>query len=524
MNKNLTFIALILLPASQAVCQNQPPAIQAFQLTVDTAAHAAVLNYQLTDAENDSVEIAIQVSTDGGKHFTALANNQLSGDAGFPVLPGARQVTCSGLDFSAHVKYVFRLIADDRKPFDIQSLVDEVDSARIYSNMKFIQGIRHHTTGLPHLNETRDSIQSLFNEQGMYMEKQSFPYSGTTGQNLIGSIAGTDSAQQVVIVDAHYDSVANAPGADDNGSGTVGVMEIARLLSKYPSRKTQRYIGFDFEESGLIGSTKYVTNYLSAEDHVEGVFNFEMIAYWSDQPNTQTVPAGFGVYFPLAVQTISGNQYRGDFITNVGNAASASLELLFSNSAQQYVPGLRVITLNVPGNGLPNLTDLRRSDHTPFWDSGRKALMLTDGANFRNECYHTPSDTLDNKLNMTFMTNVVKATLASMAQLCEIQHGSWAAAAYDLSATSGIHEPGNCEVKVLNGTNIVLQLPDCMNGEMKTTLFDVHGRQVLSRNFQAFPGQSLTIPASSLPAGMYILTIDSASGKQSTKVMLTGAH
>lgn len=522
MNKNCILFALVTLPLAGIFAQNQAPFLSGLHLVVDTAAHSAVLNFQLADPENDSTEITVQFSADGGKSFTALSGNQVSGDAGYPVLPGMRQVNCSGLDFSNSVKYVFRLVADDHKPFDIQALVNEVDSARIYSDMKFIQGIRHHTTGLAHLNETRDSIQSLLASKGMYMEKHSFPYSGTTGQNLIGSLAGTDSAKQVVIVDAHYDSVANAPGADDNGSGTVGMMEIARLLSRYPTKKTQRYIGFDFEESGLIGSSKYVTNYLPADEQIQGVFNFEMIAYWSDQPNTQSVPAGFGVYFPVAVQAISGNQYRGDFITNVGSAASASLELLFSNSAQQYVPDLKVITLNVPGNGLPNLTDLRRSDHTPFWDSGRKALMITDGANFRNECYHTPSDTLDNKLNMTFMTNVVKATLASAAQLAEVQHGGWATATYDLSITSATHElPQQCQVKVLNGSQILLNVPDCLQGPLQAELIDQLGRQVFAQKFAAAGGQTIRLETGAVPVGTYFLQITSASGKQAQQVVLT---
>lgn len=523
MNKNLTFPALIFLTIAQATGQNLPPAISALNLSVDTAAHTAMLNYQLADAENDSVEIAVQFSNDGGAHFSNLAGNQISGDAGYPVMPGTRQITCSGLDFSNQVKYVFRIVANDRKPFDIQALVDEVDSSRIYSDMQFIQGTRHHNTGLAHLNETRDSIQSLMAAQGMFMEKQTFPYVGTTGQNLIGSMPGTDSAQQVVIVDAHYDSVANAPGADDNGSGTVGMMEIARLLSRYPTKKTQRYIGFDLEESGLIGSTQYVTNYLPADENVEGVLNFEMIAYWSDQPNTQSVPTGLGVFFPQAVQAISDNQYRGDFITNVGNDTSSSLATLFNTSAQQYVPDLKVITLIAPGNGLPYLVDLRRSDHAPFWDSGRKALMLTDGANFRNNCYHMPCDSLD-RLNMTFMTNVVKATLATAAQLAEIQHGSWAAAAYDLRAASGVRDIDNCRIKVLNSERIVLQVPDCIKGELQITLFDALGRRVIQQNFNATAGQSLAIPAANLPAGVYTLHIVTDSGRQSQQVVLSGAQ
>ncbi len=317
-------------------------------------------------------------------------------------------------------------------------------------------------------------------------------------------------------MDAHYDTVNNAPGADDNGSGTVGVMEIARLLSRYPSKKTQRYIGFDLEEASLKGSINYVTN-IPADEQIEGVFNFEMIGYWSDQPNTQTLPSGFSLLFPAQALEVQNNQYRGDFITNVGNTTAQSLALLFSNAAQQYVPGLKVLTLEVPGNGQA-VPDLRRSDHAPFWDSGRKALMLTDGANFRNECYHTPGDTLEDKLNFTFMSNVVKATIAAMAQLVEIQHADWASASFELvhwrSCTSN-----PCGFQILQN-GLLLQADDCFAEAVSLEVYDLKGTRLSQQTVQVPSGGTIMLPTSNLPAGMYILKIRHSTGVFSQKVMM----
>ncbi len=506
---------LLVFFAQAAIAQNQIPVISNLLLNTDVPNNTATLHFNLSDAENDPLEVTVQFSTDGGKTFSTLSGANATGDVGFPVLSGDRTVVCTDLGFIFPGNYTFRIVADDKQPFDIQALVNEVDSNRLRNDLMFVEGIRHRTAGLAHLNETRDSLQSLFEKAGLFFENKSFVYTNTTGQNLIGSLAGTASAEKVVIVDAHYDTVNNAPGADDNGSGTVGVMEIARLLSRYPSKKTQRYIGFDLEEASLKGSINYVTN-IPADEQIEGVFNFEMIGYWSDQPNTQTLPSGFSLLFPAQALEVQNNQNRGDFITNVGNTTAQSLALLFSNAAQQYVPGLKVLTLEVPGNGQA-VPDLRRSDHAPFWDSGRKALMLTDGANFRNECYHTPGDTLEDKLNFTFMSNVVKATIAAMAQLVEIQHADWASASFEL--VLGAPAPAPCGFQILQN-GLLLQADDCFAESVLLEVYDLKGTRLSQQTVQVPSGGTIMLPTSNLPAGMYILKIRHSTGVFSQKVMM----
>ena len=515
--KHLYTTACLLLFTTGIFAQNLIPVISNFTISPDVPNGSATLNFTLSDTENDALEVSVQFSSDRGKTYATLSGANVSGDVGFPIASGNRTVICSGLNFVVPGQYSFRVVADDKQPFDIQSLVNEVDSNRLRNDLLFVEGIRHRVTGLQHLNETRDSLQNLFIGSGLYVENQLFPFGTATGQNFIGTLPGTTSAEKVVIVDAHYDTVSNAPGADDNGSGTVGVMEIARLLSRYPSKKTQRYIGFDLEESGLIGSIRYVTNGIPAGEQIEGVFNFEMIGYWSDQPNSQNFPNGFSLLFPLQAQAVADNQYRGDFITNVGSAASQSLIQLFSSAAQQYVPTLKIISLDVPGTGA-QVPDLRRSDHAPFWDAGKKALMLTDGANFRNACYHTPGDTLEDKLNFTFMANVVKATLAAMAQLVEIQHADWATASFELSL--GTVEPGACGFKLLQRAGLALKADDCVAGEVFLELYDMKGVRVMQQTEQLINGGTIQLPALALPAGIYALKIRHSSGLYAQKVVI----
>ena len=505
------------------LAQNQPPVITNLSVTPDWNNLSLDISYEVTDNENDPLEISLQFSDNGGKTYAITNQIPVFGDVGFPIQPGTRNITCDiAILANNSTQFTVRLIADDRQSFDIQWLVDQVDSNRIRANLEFVEGIRHRTTGNAHLNATRDSIKNLFLEAGLFYEEQNVPLGNYTGKNLIGTLPGTISAEKIIINDAHYDTVNNAPGADDNGSGTVGFMEAAQLLSRYPFKKSLRFIGFDLEESGLVGSIRYVNQGIGANEQIEGVFNHEMIGYWSDEPNTQTLPQGFSLLFPAAAAEVAANGNRGDFITNVGNTNSQPLALLFSNAAQEYVPDLKVITLDVPGNG-QIVPDLRRSDHTPFWEAGIQALMLTDGANFRNECYHTPGDTLNEKLNFTFLSNVVKTTIAAMAELAEIQHGDWETATFQ--SFVGVQPPRPiCNLSAYQGPNqrdgFILEVQSCAFSEVVIELYDMKGSLVFQQDASLPDVGRLSVTTPKLPQAIYVLKIRHAAGTQAQKIML----
>ena len=197
----------------------------------------------------------------------------------------------------------------------------------------------------------RDTIQAHFDAANLNTYSQLFNFQGTEGVNLIGKKAGLRDAQNVWIMDGHYDSVSGSPGADDNASAVVGMLECLEILADVPCKETINFIGFDFEEQGLVGSNRYATAGILDYEEVQGVFNFEMIGYYSEEPNSQTLPFGFSQLFPEAAQEVESQEFRGNFLTNVGNTASANLIERLEVAAENYVPELRVISLAVPGNG-----------------------------------------------------------------------------------------------------------------------------------------------------------------------------
>ena len=102
-------------------------------------------------------------------------------------------------------------------------------------------------------------------------------------------------------------------------------------------------------------------------------------------------------------------------IAVVGNEPSVNLVRSLANGMKKHVPSLKVETLVVPGTG-ENFTEVRLSDHSPFWDAGIPAVMVTDTAFFRNPHYHQPSDTVDT-LDMDFIRENAEAVTETLKTL-----------------------------------------------------------------------------------------------------------
>lgn len=513
------FVLLFSCAALRA--QNHLPVLGGLSANADWSQQSLQLQFDVADADQDPLEIAVYFSNNDGKSYEITPQATCTGDLGFPVSPGAGKVVlCNigALAGGAVGNFTVRVVALDRKTLDIQALVNRVDSTRLRADLAFVAGIRHRTAGLAHLQAVHDTMVQRFQDYRLATEDLSWAYSGGyTARNVAASNPGLLAPDSVVIVDAHYDSVSNGPGADDNGSGTVAVWEIARVLHRIPGAKTLRWMGFDLEESGLLGSIRYVSNNIPASEHIKSVYNFEMIGYYSEKANSQTLPTGFNLLFPDAYNAVSGQQFKGNFITNVGNTASAGLSALFEKAALQYVPGLRVVTVNVPGTGTI-ASDLRRSDHAPFWDAGYQALMLTDGANFRNPNYHKPGDTLG-VLNFTFMSNVTKATLAAIAQSAGLYSGDQAFAKFP--GTVGVSAPLNdCNISVSHqNAGLLVRTEACARPQLQLELFDVGGRRVLNQTLLLSPHAQLILPLPELPAGLYVARVRDGQALQQFKLM-----
>ena len=512
---------------------NEPPLVSNVIAQIDTVQHIVTISYDAIDAENDPLMVTLSVSADSGLTFL-FPIDSTSGDIGYPVAAGTgKQILWhynpTTLTPTILGKCRAKVIVDDLQPVDLQSIVDEVDSNLVIDDMTFITGVRHRHAGVQHLEAVKDTIEKRFMSYGLQDFSDTFNYASYIAKNIVGRHPGLTDEKKTIIVDGHFDTQPNTPGADDNASGTVGMLQVMRVLSKYNFRHTLKFIGFDLEEMGLVGSLHYVTEAIPSYDSIIGVLNCEMIGFFSNDSGSPIIPTGFCTLFPALCDSLAADNYRGNFIFNVANDSSNSLRTLYDSCARVYVPNLRVLSLAVAGNG-HIAPDLRRSDHAPFWDAGYKALMLTDGAEYRNPNYHQPSDTVGT-MNFTFMTNVIKATLATAATLAGVIHGNSAVSNFFNINITFIPQanPTVPETYLLAQnypnpfnpvTTINYSLP--IKSQVALVVYNTLGEEVIQLvNAEKEAGSySVELDAAGLTSGVYIYRLTSGSFTNSKKMIL----
>jgi Zn-dependent M28 family amino/carboxypeptidase len=511
--------SFVFLAASVALAQNQIPQISNVYLSFSGS--TATIHYTLSDAENDACEIHFLISDDNGKNFVSKAGT-VSGHVGFPVFPGSDKKIFWDTDTISDLShYQFKIVADDRQVPSVQSIVGAVDSNLLKRDLQFINGIRHYKTNPAKLEEVKDSIENRFRKYGLETYRHEFVRDNYIGHNIIGKKPGLASEDTTLIIDAHFDTVNNSPGADDNGSGVAGVWEALRVLAPFHFKKTIKFIGFDFEEVvnnvGTWGSYLYTQSQIPAWEKIIGVANFEMIGYYSELPFSQQVPAGFNLLFPNQFNQVAQDSFRGNFITIAGDASSDKLVKTFDSLTRQYVPDLKIISVTLPGNGTI-APDFRRSDHQHFWDLDIPALMITDGANFRNQHYHLPSDDVS-KIHFTFMSKVVKATVATIATLAGLQHSS----VYRSSVLAAGIPPSNVMCPILLTPNpargqINIQADHCFSGNLSFRLFTANGKKIRELQPQS---SAFQLDISNLLPGTYFGVIDDGKNRVVRKIVVS---
>jgi Peptidase family M28 len=245
-----------------------------------------------------------------------------------------------------------------------------------------------HNTGYPHnLESAALYIEDALAGIGYEVHRQSFRADGQDVRNIEVVIEpkGAQSEAGTLVVGAHYDSYFHAPGANDNGTGAAGVIELARLLANLSGTSSIRIrlVLFVNEEppyfkSELMGSLVYAKRLKSSGEHVLGMFSLETLGFYSDEPHSQRYPPPLGLLYPTT----------GNFVAFVGLTSSRAF-------VRRTVASFRAVAPfpSVGGTAPGIIPGIDWSDHWSFEQVGIPALMVTDTALFRYPHYHSPADT-----------------------------------------------------------------------------------------------------------------------------------
>ncbi|MDJ0836436.1 MAG: M28 family peptidase [Acidobacteriota bacterium] len=273
------------------------------------------------------------------------------------------------------------------KRADVEALIGQLDGQRWFNDLYKLHCLSRNSFSSD-IEIARDYLADEFRSLGLSVTLQDFPNGSTTNQNVIATLTGTERPEDIYIIGAHYDSISNidggtadnAPGAEDNASGTAGVLELARVLAANPPAATVVFIGFSGEEQFLVGSFYYVNQIVAAgeQDTIKAALTMDMIAYTSDQ-----------VYD----------------ITLESNADNQDLLNLFADAATNYTTLETSFFLSPSG-----------SDHVPFINSDIPALLVIQDEWFSYPGYHRTTDLAEN-LGIEQGLEVLKMHLAVLEGL-----------------------------------------------------------------------------------------------------------
>jgi hypothetical protein len=262
---------------------------------------------------------------------------------------------------------------------------EKVTAARLASHIRAIASRPHNVEHYEELEKAAHYIEGALKALGYEPAAQVYQVDGRAVRNL--EVAIGPPGRGTIVVGAHYDSYGDAPGANDNGTGTAAVLELARLLADLRDKTETRIrlVLFVNEEPPYfkttdMGSHRYARMLAERREPVIGMIALETLGSFSDEPGSQKYPPPLDLLYPD----------KGNFIAFVATTGSRDL-------MQALIGSFRGHT-NFPtvGGVAPGvIPGIDWSDHWSFEQFRYPAVMITDTALFRYSHYHKPSDTPD---------------------------------------------------------------------------------------------------------------------------------
>jgi hypothetical protein len=268
----------------------------------------------------------------------------------------------------------------------IVEILENIDEDLILGYLEDITAFGPRRTGTTACQQAGEYIYEEFVSYGLEARYDDWSYGGNSGNNIEGTLPGIDEeSDEIYIICAHYDSVSGSPGADDDGSGTAAVLAAAYVMSQFQFNHTIRFVAFDGEEQGLLGSHEYAKEASQNGDNIVGALNGDMIGY-------------------------AANPTQASYIKIYSNSVSEWIRDITDEVSQDYYDycELEIVPMGPAYN----------SDHASFWTYGFHAIMYHEYE--FNPYYHSPQDIIEN-MDVDYSTRVTKLEIATLGTIAEAQ-------------------------------------------------------------------------------------------------------
>ena len=265
------------------------------------------------------------------------------------------------------------------------------------------------------------------------VEKQSFlqPKANrvpepTTLTNVVATLKGTTDPDRVYVVSGHYDTMCSsptdgkcdAPGANDDGSGTATVIELARVMSKRKFDATIIFVTVAGEEQGLLGSTHFAQQASEKKMNIEGMFTNDIVGGVTSQknsPNRNKIRV-FSEGVPSDETPQQANTRRS--VGGENDSPSRELARFIKEQSDRYLKNFKVWMIYRRDRYL------RGGDHIPFLERGYTAVRITEAdedythqhQNVRTENGVFYGDTPE-YVDFEYTANVARVNLIALASL-----------------------------------------------------------------------------------------------------------
>lgn len=367
----------------------------------------------------------------------------------------------------------------------IQSYADvanQTSQANISSHLTEFENLGIKRRGTAALENTYNWLRNEYLSYGYsagQLQEDTYLNAGFTCKNLIVTKVGTVYPNTYVIICGHYDSIVGT-GTNDNGSGTVSILEVARLLQNIDTEYSIKFIHFSGEEDGLVGSSHYVNNVVNATNpkmNIKLVFNLDEVGGVSGMTNN----------------TITCERDTGSPTTN--NAASNVITNELITCVGLYSP------LNT------FLSYAYASDYMPFEDNNE----VITGFYEKNESTHPHSST-DLLVNMdpVYNFNVAKAAVGAMLH--------FAIAPTTLSSTSFDNDLNISFFPNPTKDYLSINFGKFTGKETKVSIFNVNGKLIETRKFQS-PKIIESLEFCQYDSGIYLIQLESEGKVISRKIV-----